>query len=256
MNFNFWHVFFCAFKSWAITFIAHGFAQYLVGKNIFPREKMKTPAIFHTLFGLRQVAYGSSYNILVASGVHAFFFNFLFSIAPLLSIEKTCAIIIFAFTLAITVITDFYTYLISTLATLYLVPAVFFYAHMGYLDITLLQSILSAFIVGASMTLINYLYERRRGTAAFGEGDRDLLIYIAAFFGWFSTLLIIFYGSLIGSVWGITVFLKNRYSNTAISFNSYMLPFGTCLGFGAFFHILVTYGNGPVAHFIRNLYLQ
>lgn len=229
-----------------LTLFAHISARYLVGPSIFPRVKTESPTILKKLFGFRQVAHTPSYNALVAGLMAGYFASLFSTLFPTLPVEQACAITLFSFTIAITIITDFYTYLISTLVTLYLIPAVFFYAHMGYLKISLSESVMSTVIVGVVMTLINFLYEKKRGTPAFGEGDRDLLMYIAAFLGWFSTLNVIFYGSLIGSAWGIIAVIRKQ----ATSFSSYILPFGTCLGFGVFIRLIILYGNSPLTRLI------
>ncbi len=246
MNCSFLHSFYCNVGSLLTTFFAHTCARYLVGTSIFPRVKTKTPSFFQNLFGSQQTNYTHSYNYPIAALIYGWFFIFFLTIAPIVSVEQACAIMLFSFTIAVTIITDFYTYLISTFMTLYLIPAVFFYAHMGYLKISLSESIISALIVGAVMALINFLYKKRREKDAFGEGDRDLLMYVAAFLGWFSTLHIIFYGSLIGSVWGIIALARKQTS----SLGSYVLPFGTCLGFGVFVRLIILYGNSSLAQLL------
>lgn len=241
MNFNYYTIFYCTFASWFITFATHIAARYLVNTPIFPRIETETHPILQKLFGLKQTMRLTAYNHAVAAVIYVFFMQFFYVITPTLSIEQACALTLFYITIAITIITDFYTYLISTLVTLYLVPAVLFYAYKGYLGISLYESIITALIVGFSMYAINYIYTTRKGTPAFGEGDRDLLIYIATFMGGFPTLFIIFYASLIGSLWGIIALITKRH----ISFCSYTLPFGTCLGFGAFIHQFISFFYGP-----------
>lgn len=199
-----------------------------------------TSALSVALFlvkNVTQVKLKSS-NVLPMIGLLSiFFFNFFFYIRPTLLLESFTALSIFYFTLAVTIFTDFYTYLISTLMTLYLLPVAFFYAYQGYLSITLTESIISSLALGLTLQALNLLYYKYRNRFAFGEGDRDLLMYIAAFIGVRHTCVAIFYASILGSVWGLTNLAFKKKADLEES----ILPFGTCLGLAVYFHFMYSF---------------
>lgn len=179
---------------------------------------------------------------LVPEGLIYFFFTF-YGITNYLHtpfIGTLCAMTIFYFALSISIITDYYTYLMSTLVTTYLIPIFFFYAFKGYLVVGLQESIISVLLIWVGMKTISRFFEWKNGTTSIGEGDIDLLMLIASAVGIMQTLSIIMYASIIGSIWGIYTFYIKREPLTE---EQYMIPFGTCLGYSAYITYILHFYN-------------
>ena len=125
----------------------------------------------------------------------------------------------------------------STLVTTYLIPIFFFYAFQGHLAIGLQESIISVLLIWVGMTALARFFYWKNGATSIGEGDIDLLMLIASALGIMQTLSIIMYASIIGSIWGtyITYIKKESSPETGI------IPFGTCLGYGAYIAYIMNY---------------
>lgn len=242
MSSNFLFIAECLIGSFAFTLFAHLNARYLVGPSLFAfNDEMETNNFRTSFFD----NYILRYNYLIFFFIFSFFCYFSYYIP---TTDHNWNIVPFYMALAVTIITDYYSYLISTSMTLMFLPLAFIYAYKGKLAITLSQSLSAAILIGIMVHIVNHIYYRRKNMYAFGEGDRDLLMLIAAFLGIVGTFEIIFYASLIGCIWALILLILKKQ----ISLGSHILPFGTCLGLGAYFHYFINWYYGPF--FLRFLY--
>lgn len=96
---------------------------------------------------------------------------------------------------------------------------------------TWLNSLLGILLGGGGLLLIAFTYQRLTGKEGMGGGDIKLLAMMGAFLGWKAVLFIIFAGSLVGSLVGVSLMLiQKKDSKLAI-------PFGPYLAFGAVLYI-------------------
>ncbi|HEY4745215.1 MAG TPA: prepilin peptidase [Desulfuromonadaceae bacterium] len=94
-----------------------------------------------------------------------------------------------------------------------------------------LNSLAGILLGGGSLLLVAWGYHRLTGKEGMGGGDIKLLAMMGAFLGWRAVPFIIFAGSLVGSVVGISIMLfQKKDSKLAI-------PFGPYLAFGALLYI-------------------
>ncbi len=93
------------------------------------------------------------------------------------------------------------------------------------------DSLSGILVGGGSLLLVASAYAAIAGREGMGGGDIKLLAMMGAFLGWRAIPFIVFAGSLVGSVIGITVMvLQKKDSKLA-------LPFGPFLAFGAVLYI-------------------
>jgi leader peptidase (prepilin peptidase)/N-methyltransferase len=105
-----------------------------------------------------------------------------------------------------------------------------------------LSSLVGIVAGGGSLLLIATAYEKVTGKEGMGGGDVKLLAMLGAFLGWESIPFIIFTGSLVGSVIGVTAMLiQNKGSDLKI-------PFGPFLAFGAILYIF--FGEEIIAWYL------
>jgi leader peptidase (prepilin peptidase)/N-methyltransferase len=87
---------------------------------------------------------------------------------------------------------------------------------------------------------IGELYMRIRKREGLGLGDAKLLALVGALLGWRGVFVSLFGGSVVGSVIGVSVVLRQRKRNTGdedVSLGSTELPFGPFLAMGAVFYL-------------------
>ena len=107
---------------------------------------------------------------------------------------------------------------------------------------TWLTSLLGILLGGGSLLLVAYSYQRLTGKDGMGGGDIKLLAMLGAFLGWKAVPFIIFTGSLVGSLVGISMMLfQKKDSKLAI-------PFGPYLAFGAVLYIF--YGKSLIRWYL------
>ena len=95
---------------------------------------------------------------------------------------------------------------------------------------------------GGSLLLIAYAYQAATKKDGMGGGDVKLLAMMGAFLGWKAIIFIIFVGSLVGSVIGVSVMLaRKKDANLAI-------PFGPFLASGAVLYIF--YGKRLITWYL------
>lgn len=143
------------------------------------------------------------------------------------------AYLFFYFALAVTMLTDSITFLISRFVTIYLVPVGWALSYCGYLPISPLESILGSIIGLGLLAGVNFLCKRFLGRDGLGQGDIDLMAFIGAFTGpvgcWFTLMI----GSIAGSVCGLiymAIFKRTR--------NDFLLPFGFFLAGSAIIYVM------------------
>ncbi|MEK6223595.1 MAG: prepilin peptidase [Thermodesulfobacteriales bacterium] len=98
-------------------------------------------------------------------------------------------------------------------------------------EVPILDSIFGVILGGGILLLIAYVYEAVKKRQGMGMGDVKLLAMIGAFFGWEGVLFVIFLGSILGSVIGISIIIAKRGDL------KYALPFGPFLSIAAIIYI-------------------
>lgn len=105
-----------------------------------------------------------------------------------------------------------------------------------------LNSLLGILLGGGSLLLVACSYHWLTGKEGMGGGDIKLLAMMGAFLGWKAVPFIIFTGSLVGSVVGISIMLlQKKDSKLAI-------PFGPYLAFGAILYVF--YGKALIQWYL------
>ncbi len=123
--------------------------------------------------------------------------------------------------------TDLEAMVIPQLFSIWLVPVAWLSASMGYLPISLLNSVLGAFLGYGILWLIAYSFKRFTGTEGMGVGDMEFLSMIGAFLGPIGVWASVMIGSLTGLAFGALYifFLKCP--------RGVRIPFGPFLALGA-----------------------
>lgn len=117
--------------------------------------------------------------------------------------------------------------------------ASFFLPWLGWLN-----SLIGLLLGGGSLLVVAYLYQFLTKKEGMGGGDIKLLAMMGAFLGWRAVPFIIFAGSLVGSVVGITLMLvQKKDAKLAV-------PFGPFLSFGAILYVF--YGR-QLIHWYLNI---
>lgn len=98
-------------------------------------------------------------------------------------------------------------------------------------ELPILDSIFGIILGGGILLLIAYIYKALKKRDGMGMGDVKLLAMIGAFFGWEGVLFVIFLGSILGSVIGISIIVARRGDL------KYALPFGPFLSIAAVVYI-------------------
>lgn len=105
-----------------------------------------------------------------------------------------------------------------------------------------LNSLFGILLGGGSLLLVACSYQWLTGKEGMGGGDIKLLAMMGAFLGWKAVPFIIFTGSLVGSIVGISIMLlQKKDSKLAI-------PFGPYLAFGAILYIF--YGKALIQWYL------
>lgn len=99
---------------------------------------------------------------------------------------------------------------------------------------SLFESALGAALGGGSLYLIRLLYFWLRRVEGMGLGDVKMMLMVGAFLGWQLTLLVIFVGSLLGSIAGLMLAWLRGYEIRKAE-----IPFGVFLGIASIIAIFV-----------------
>ena len=98
-------------------------------------------------------------------------------------------------------------------------------------ELPILNSLFGVILGAGILLVIAYSYEIIKKRQGMGMGDVKLLAMIGAFFGWEGVLFVIFLGSILGSVIGISIIIAKRGDL------KYALPFGPFLSIAAVIYI-------------------
>ncbi len=109
----------------------------------------------------------------------------------------------------------------------------------------LLQSVIGAIIGGGVVWVLRAAFFYLRGIEGMGLGDIKLMAVIGAFFGWDIALLVIFFGTLLGSIVGGIVALRSKEGMKL------RLPFGVPLGICAI--LAIFYGHSVIQWYVQML---
>ncbi len=161
-----------------------------------------------------------------------FIFLYTFYSSGLLSLETSCVYALFFSALLVTIRSDTEYLLISSWATLYIIPTAFLASFAGYLPLTLHESILGALLGYFFLWLIAKSFYLIRNKEGIGQGDFELLAMIGSFIGITGALQSVFIGSTLGTFIGIAyIYLWHGKEETP-------LPFGLFLSLGACIYLL------------------
>lgn len=122
--------------------------------------------------------------------------------------------------------------LISNLSTLAIIPFGLLFSFLGLLPINFIQSFAGCILGYLILWSLNKIFIFIKKQEAIGEGDFDLLATIGAFTGIYGIWISLFFGSLLGSIYGLIILSFNKNLNQKI-------PFGPWLSFGAIIYILI-----------------
>lgn len=147
---------------------------------------------------------------------------------PLLSI---CYFVFFSL-LIISVRTDLETMLVSQYVTLGAVPLGFSAAALGFLPISLKESMLGAGLGFGMLWLIAALFKTLTRKEGMGRGDMELMALIGSFIGPIGVWLSLTIGALGGAVVGISAMILNKMHRSS------RIPFGPFLAAGALIYML------------------
>lgn len=142
------------------------------------------------------------------------------------------AYFIFFSALIVTIRSDLETMLISRFVTLFLIPVGIGASALGYLPITLLDSILGIFVGAGFLYAISWLFYKATGKIGIGQGDIELLAFIGSFTGIVGSWVTLCVGSVLGALIGIGYILISRSKKDT------KIPFGPFLAAGAIIYVL------------------
>ena len=102
-------------------------------------------------------------------------------------------------------------------------------------DLDWKSGLIGVLVGGGSVILINWIYYFLRGGTGIGMGDAKLLAAIGGWLGYQAIFPTFFYGSILGSVFGVSaMILKKRWNLKS------ELPFGPFLAVGALLHMFLS----------------
>ncbi|NIS07471.1 MAG: prepilin peptidase [Candidatus Dadabacteria bacterium] len=94
-------------------------------------------------------------------------------------------------------------------------------------EVRILSSVFGAIIGAGSLLLIGFAYKNVRKMDGLGLGDVKLMAMVGAFLGWRSIIFVALISSLIGTIIGIGIMLRNKGDL------KYAIPFGPFISFAA-----------------------
>ncbi len=134
--------------------------------------------------------------------------------------------------LSISIFTDIYALLISTIFSSYLIPFIWIAAYYNMLFISLTESVSSTFLAIILFFSIRFFSTHLMGKEAMGRGDIDLFSFIASCVGFYGAWFALTIGSCLGSLYGIICITSGMNKKTL------QLPFGSFLGLGAIAYLI------------------
>jgi len=158
------------------------------------------------------------------------------------------AYVVFFTGLLVTIRTDLEAMLIFRAVTIGLLPIAYGASYLGYLPITLVESVIASVGAFGFLWLIRFLFWHSRRVEGLGRGDLDLIALIGSFVGilgvWGSLLV----GSVIGFVGSLVYALVTRNGYSVKGIRDLKVPFAPFLAFGAIIYVFLP-------HFFRSLLL-
>ena len=144
---------------------------------------------------------------------------------------------IFFSALIVTIRSDLETMFISRFMT---IPFGIFLSMQGLLPISTKESIYGAVFGYLFLFIINRIFKYWRKSDGIGEGDFDLLLYIGSFTGIIGCWMSVTIGSLLGSLYGLTIIFFTQHNASADnSIYATKIPFGPFLAFGAIIFVFI-----------------
>lgn len=134
--------------------------------------------------------------------------------------------------LSITIFTDIYALLISTIFTSYLIPCIWIGAYYNMLTISVAESIISTALAATLFFFIRFISHRIIGKEAIGRGDVDIFSFTAACIGFYGAWFALTVGSCLGSLYGVICIAYGSDKKTL------QLPLGSFLALGAILYLL------------------
>lgn len=141
---------------------------------------------------------------------------------------------IFFTLLGVTLFTDAWVMLISRHVTLYAIPVALCLSIMKLIPLSFNESLFGAFFGYMLLKIIARAAQKHWQREALGQGDIDLLCMIGAFTGWQGCWFTLVIGSILGSLFGLLMILKDR----SWTLNNRQLPLGTFLAMGAMLYVI------------------
>lgn len=146
---------------------------------------------------------------------------------------------IFFSALIVTIRSDIETMLISRYVTIFLIPIGFLMSYYNLLPLSLSESICGTIFGYFFLLIINSAFKYLRNIDGIGQGDYDLLAFIGSFTGIIGCWVSITIGSILGSLYGITMIALSQQTNTTQYLRNTKIPFGPFLALGALFFVFM-----------------
>ncbi len=118
-----------------------------------------------------------------------------------------------------------------------LLPIAFLTSAIGFLPLTLFESIFGAITGYAILWIIRTLFFRLTGKEGLGEGDLDILSMVGGFTGITGVWITLTLSSILGLV-ATGLYLLFYGKSTTTSFKELPIPFGPFLALGAISYVL------------------
>lgn len=111
-------------------------------------------------------------------------------------------------------------------------------------DFSIIDALLGSFVGAGFLFTIAYLYLKFRGIEGLGMGDVKLLAFFGSYLGWFGSLFVIFVGSVLGVIFGLTLAYLYRTKDKT----KFEIPFGPYLSIAGILYLFF-------GEIIKNWYL-
>ncbi|RUM50830.1 MAG: prepilin peptidase [Hydrogenothermus sp.] len=111
-------------------------------------------------------------------------------------------------------------------------------------DFSIIDALLGSFVGAGFLFATAYLYLKFRGIEGLGMGDVKLLAFFGSYLGWFGSLFVIFVGSILGVIVGLTLAYIYKSEDKA----KFEIPFGPYLSIAGVLYLFF-------GEIIKNWYL-
>ena len=151
------------------------------------------------------------------------------------NIHYVIAYSLFFSALIVTIRSDFEVMQISPLVTLWLLPFTFIAAYLGYLPITLSDSVYGALFGFFILQSVNLIYRTIKKQDGIGDGDHMLLAFIGSWIGIFGCWATILIGSLLGCAFAFALLITQKIDEP---YRTVQIPYGSFLALAAMLFVL------------------